>query len=632
MSEKNAMYRRAAVPCRLGAALLCGGMAMAAAAGEWLIPSPADGNEAAVAALTNALANCAEKDVVTLAKGVYDLSGVVSATDGKVGDSHLAVGKKTIRLRGDPSATRDEVVLQGGGARILCLGKARSWIENLTMANGRAQKGVGGAIVVTEEGVAMGAFCYLTNCVFRGNVSSGTDGAGVVAGATMYGCLAESNVAEAGAAGALKYGHAFDTVFRDNRATTGGACHQVILSRCLLEGNVSMKGCGGAVAYYCAATNCTFRYNAATNYPGGALENGRALIGCTFVGNMGTGNGGALYNQEGVVSNCWFESNWVKEGGSQGAIHAKADKKVVVQDCMFTNNASGWSSGVGSGVSVWSNCVFVGNSMRADNGKVAGATGGTYYNCTFRDQWSTTASYRLDPTNVIPRATRWWGALAVSGGTLFDCTVEGCVTNCALTRCTLADTTNLPVVAAASCALTNCLVVGNRLARDASGGPQGIFYAGAGGTPPTLVNCTVVGNEGTLFKMPGGAAVNTLFSGNTAGDGTAADISGGGTADAPLALDHCLYQTCTVPPEAIAFSDCVALAAGEGPKFNAGHFADYPYYMPRHTSKAVDAGVALGWDADAVDRGGYPRVSGRTVDIGCYEAWLPQNGSLLIVR
>ena len=81
-----------------------------------------------------------------------------------------------------------------------------------------------------------------------------------------------------------------------------------------------------------------------------------------------------------------------------------------------------------------------------------------------------------------------------------------------------------------------------------------------------------------------------------------------------------------------AFSDCVALAAGEGPKFNAGHFADYPYYMPRHTSKAVDAGVALGWDADAVDRGGYPRVSGRTVDIGCYEAWLPQNGFLMIVR
>lgn len=83
---------------------------------------------------------------------------------------------------------------------------------------------------------------------------------------------------------------------------------------------------------------------------------------------------------------------------------------------------------------------------------------------------------------------------------------------------------------------------------------------------------------------------------------------------------------------AVAFSDCVALAVGEGPKFNAGHFADYPYYMPRHTSKAVDAGVALGWDADAVDRGGYPRVSGRTVDIGCYEAWLPQNGSLMIVR
>ena len=44
-----------------------------------------------------------------------------------------------------------------------------------------------------------------------------------------------------------------------------------------------------------------------------------------------------------------------------------------------------------------------------------------------------------------------------------------------------------------------------------------------------------------------------------------------------------------------------------------------------HTAKAVDAGVAFGWDADAVDRGGYPRVSGPTVDIGCYSATWPRS-------
>lgn len=628
----NTLNTRVVFSRSLCAALLCCGMALTAVAREWLIPSPDDGNEAAVTALTNALANCAEKDVVTLARGVYDLADVIGSTDDKNGDSHLVVERRNVTVRGNPSATRDEVVLLGGGARILRLNGRHCWVGNLTMTNGCAQKGGGGAIVVTES-AAMGAACYLTNCVFRGNVSHGADGAGVVAGATMYGCLAESNVASAGTAGALKYGHAFDTVFRNNQAVGGGgACVQVVLSDCLLEGNVAQSGKGGAVAYSCWATNCTFKYNVAANGPGGALEKGRNLLNCSFIGNMGTSNGGALVDQQGMVSNCWFESNWVKDGGSQGAIHADTTRLVVVQDCMFTNNASGWSAGVGSGVSVWSNCVFVGNSIRAADGKAAGTVGGTYYGCTFRDQWSTTAGNRVDPTNDIPRITRWMGALAVNGGTLFDCTVEGCVTNCVLTRCTLTGSTNLPLVVAANCALTNCLVVGNRLARDASTVPLGVFYAGSGGTAPTLVNCTVVDNEGTLFAAPGGMAVNTLFFGNTAGDGTPADISGGGSSAAPLALDHCLYGTCTVSAEAVSFTDCVALAAGENPKFNAGHYADYPYYMPRHTSKAVDAGVALAWDADAVDRGGFPRVSGKTVDIGCYEACLPRNGFLMIVR
>ena len=223
----NAMNARVVFSCRLCAALLCCGMALTAFAREWFIPSPDDGNETAVTALTNALANCAEKDVVTLAKGVYDLSGVIGSTDDANGDSHLVVGKRNVTLRGDPSAARDEVVLLGGGARILRLNGHHCWIGNLTMTNGCAQKG-GGAIAVTES-AAMGAACYLTNCVFRGNTSHGTDGAGVVAGATMYGCLAESNVASAGTAGALKYGYAFDPVFRNNQAVGGGACAQVVL-------------------------------------------------------------------------------------------------------------------------------------------------------------------------------------------------------------------------------------------------------------------------------------------------------------------------------------------------------------------------------------------------------------------
>lgn len=630
----NTMNARVVFSRHLCAALFCCGMALTASAGEWLIPSPDDGNEAAVTALTNALANCAEKDVVTLAKGVYDLSGVVSYSNETDSATHLAVGGKTITLRGDPSVTRDEVVLLGAGARILRLGKTKSWIENITFTNGWAQgaeftgssRGYGGAVSGAYGGA--GDTCSFSNCVFRGNRADVN--AGAVDGGTLYGCLVESNAATNGVAGALRYGRAYDTVFRRNEARNGGACHQTTLVRCTLEENVA-TGSGGACTYNCSATDCTFRYNAA-GARGGAMNSGRTLRNCTFIGNSGVNNGGALYDQAGPVSNCWFESNWVSSGGSQGAICANATAIVLVQDCMFTNNAAGWGTGVGGNVAVWSNCVFVGNAMRSTGGGVAGPSGGTYYRCTFRGHWSTTEANRLNPTNAIAHVNLWPRMMSVSGGTLFDCTIEGNVTKSALTRCTLAGSTNAPVVVAANCALTNCLVVGNRLARDSRTTPLGVFYAGAEETPPTLVNCTVVDNAGTLFAVSGGAAVNTLFFGNTAGDGTAADISGGGSSAASLTLDHCLYGTSTASAEAVSFSDCVALAAGESPKFNAGQYADYPYYMPRRTSKAVDAGVALAWDADAVDRGGFPRVSGKAVDIGCYEACLPQNGFLMILR
>lgn len=614
----------------LGTALLIGATVSAASAKEWTIPSPADGNAAAVAALTNALANCAEKDVVTLAKGVYDLSGVVSHEDEASGPSHLSVGWKTITLRGDPAASREEVVLKGDGARILRFGKAASWVANLTLTNGCAQAGQGGAVFVSQS-AAMGGFCHLTNCVFRGNTSNGTGGAGVVAGATLYGCLAEANVATKGNAGALKYGRAVDTVFRNNRALEGGACNQVVLAGCTLEGNAATLGRGGAVGYSCTATNCVFRCNVAAGQ-GGALERGNNLVDCVFADNEAGANGGALYDQKGTVVNCRFESNWVREGGSQGAICGNADAAVVVRDCLFTNNAAGWSGGVGSGVAVWSNCVFVGNAMRSDGGSAAGTVGGTYYGCTFRGQWSTSGAHRVAPTNDIPQLNDWKGMTAVMRGTLFDCTIEGCVRTSALTRCTLVGTTNAPLVAAAGCALTNCLVAGNRLARDRSTAPLGIFYAASGETPPALVNCTVVDNRGTLFRAEGGAAVNTLFFGNAAADGTAADLSGGGTAEAPLALDHCLYQTCAAAEGTVAFSGCVQLTPGESPKFNAGRLADYPWYMPRAASKAVDAGAALAWDADARDRGGFPRVAGAAVDIGCYESCLPLVGFQLFVR
>lgn len=76
---------------------------MSVLAKETKIPSPDEvGNEAAVVALTNALKNAATDDVLTLGKGVYDLTGIEShdggtdSTKNYYGPSHL-YSPRTVR-------------------------------------------------------------------------------------------------------------------------------------------------------------------------------------------------------------------------------------------------------------------------------------------------------------------------------------------------------------------------------------------------------------------------------------------------------------------------------------------------------------------------------------------------------
>ena len=148
-----------------------------------VIPSPTEDNAAAVIALTNALATAAAGTTITLSKGVYDLSGVVSDPDD--GGSHLLIDKFLI-LRGDPACDREEVVLRGGGSTRICrlkqtkTGPGNSPVfENMTFTNG-CSTSWGGAIGHEVGGI--GDCAYVTNCVFRGCVTG--NGAGAVRGAT----------------------------------------------------------------------------------------------------------------------------------------------------------------------------------------------------------------------------------------------------------------------------------------------------------------------------------------------------------------------------------------------------------------------------------------------------------------
>ena len=570
--------QRCALLCRVALMLGLGLSVAIASAKEWQIPSPNDGNDAAVTALTNALANCAHRDVVTLSSGVYDLAGIVSHSNETWGASHLWLPTQygQITLRGDPSVDREDVVLKGDGtARILLLSYCGSKIENISFTNGFANIG---AVVNPYGGSSSynkGTMCTFSNCVFRCNVAS--DYAGVAPGATLYDCIAESNHAE-NYAGVVTAGVAVDSTFRRNSAKNGekngtgagGACYQSDVTGCIFEENSSESSAGGALTCNCIASNCVFRFNSAKN--GGAANGSYAIRDCRFIGNSSVENGGALFGQQRDVSGCWFESNWAKGTKSNGAIEGKSLQRFLVQDCIFTNNAAGWGNGVGGGSAViWSNCLFVANQMRAESGGQAGVKGGNFYRCVFRGQWSAAASNNsVSPTNNYAERRTWQRMLSVNDGNLFDCTIEGCVLNCRMTRCTIAGSTNTPVVIAGASALTNCLIVANRLVGDVNNNqPLGLFYGDTSGADISLVNCTVADNQGTVFYKVGGNIANTIFFGNTE-----ADITAKGTYGTALTFDHCLYRTCqSTASQEPDFLNCVEL----DPKFNGTKDEAYPY-------------------------------------------------------
>ena len=95
---------------------------------------------------------------------------------------------------------------------------------------------------------------------------------------------------------------------------------------------------------------------------------------------------------------------------------------------------------------------------------------------------------------------------------------------------------------------------------------------------------------------------------------------------------NCLYEA-TDP--SLIDPDAVLLNVFQGkPHFVAGDakFPDVPYYAIRYASAARNAGVNAAWMADATDMAGHARINDGTVDIGCYECYLPCEGTIVIFR
>lgn len=430
---------------------LAAGMATTAFSAEWKI-SAGD-----VAALTNAFTQAQEGDVVTLAKGDYDLSSVFMSTTKSSSSSstavitnRLAVTKKNLTLRGESGATRDEVVLDGGGCRLVYINSSSQSgfaLTNLTLRNFGAgyNLDVGGVVSYRGGAIYATSTCKVGDCVVRDCKAgyAALYGTGIVCTDTLL-----TNCVGSSYSGAATYGTYANCRFVGNSCETsnGGAAASISASNCWFEANTAKKG-GGAVyggqivnassttPAPCVYEDCVFTNNTAQateyKYGGGAYCAGRyneakkKAVGdifrrCRFVGNAAL-SGGAVFagtadtpaKTDKIVpvtfEDCTFEANKAQMFGGAAfeynyyytSADAACERGLLFSNCTFRANAvpdgdsgatqsesSGFAKIAGGGATYGAKAV--GSTFVGNHALYFGgaAIGGIFEGCTFTSNWT----------------------------------------------------------------------------------------------------------------------------------------------------------------------------------------------------------------------------------------------------
>ena len=507
-------------------------------------------------------------------------------------------------------------------------------------------------------------------CRIEGNVATNAENSGVavlgINGDTPYG------------------GRMINCVIQSNRtAYCAGARNVTWVEGCSFLGNVlepNMQSAHSAPAFTIAApnvvvTNCTFADNHAdAGYSTvNVSETGARILDSRFIGNSVGGYGGAITfavsaSGASTVADCIFANNSVAQSSNKGGGAFRVESgNVNVINCTFTNNAAPYGGAVdivwGNGAEstranvAFANCLFIGNSAKECGGGVRVAKG---------------ARVSFDDCRIVGnRTTHQLYDDNLGGGGVFlymmetggGCVASNCVfaSNSSELRCgglghTWGGYTFGEVV---NCVFTNNTAVlqgGGLVIRENDGHKhntpfvvrnslfafnrttQGSFDSGADANGAgihfvsynkvVLDSCTIVSNDsgytmsGGVHHRWGGTITNCVIAFNTVKGAPEPATTSAWSMDASCYQNCCIYPG--VPEKFLAANGCI----NADPLFVNQAGSDFSL---RPSSPCRNAGLQEDWMIGAFDLAGGPRISGRGVDIGCYELLVP-NGLSIVIR
>jgi parallel beta-helix repeat protein len=356
------------------------------------------------------------------------------------------------------------------------------------------------------------------------------------------------------------------------------------------------------------ASNCAFSGNSCLQ--GGGIESfgGLTLQYCSIFNN-GANDGGGIYGYYGatMLNNCTISSNTVANTG--GGVY-QSGGSLTLDNCAVSGNSA--TNGSGGGISdsqdllMMNNCIVSGNSAQDGGALFANPISATLNSCIILSNF------------------------AVSVGGIETYTPTATIDNCTISGNSATNGEGGGLLNLYNVKLNNSTISGN-----SSAAPyDGIDYPGGGGIANegnlvVLNNCTLSGNTasngdgGGLYNdAAANILVNCTVSGNSAGTGGGIyndEIFGSTVIDMTNTI--VAANTATSTPDVLGPYTGRNNFVGGNPQLAAlgNNGGPTQTMLPMSGSPVISAGIDVVTNFLATDQRGYPRLSGRHVDIGAAE-------------